>query len=102
MALPLGMLAHEMATNAAKYGGLSVPGGRLQVAWRVETEDGKPWLRLAWTETGGPAVEPPRRQGFGSKLLERIGGQLGGSVNRDFAPGGLRLELRIPLPAPDA
>jgi two-component sensor histidine kinase len=96
--LALGMLAHELATNAAKYGALSVPTGCLQVAWSIEMRGDERWMRLEWVETRGPAVEPPARQGFGSKLLERISGQLGGTVSRVFAPGGLRLDLRVPLP----
>lgn len=83
----LGLALHELTTNAAKYGALSVLGGKLCVKW--EKEDGK--IRLTWTETGGPEVAPPKRNGFGRMLLERlVGPALDGNVSIEFAPEGVR------------
>ena len=65
----IAVIAHELATNAAKYGALSVAEGQLQVEWSRAT-DGR--LVLRWTETGGPPVEPPARKGFGTRVMESI------------------------------
>lgn len=96
----LAMALHELATNAAKHGALSVPGGRVAVTWRAAegAQEGRA-LELDWTESGGPPVAgPPRRRGFGSVLLTRgLKGQLGGEVALDFAPEGLRCRVRVPL-----
>jgi two-component sensor histidine kinase len=87
-ALPVAMLIHELVTNAAKYGALSVPAGRLVVAWTLSQGGRGPELALTWTEAGGPPVRPPARAGFGSKLMDRIGRQLDGAVEREFAAEG--------------
>lgn len=106
MAQPLAMAVHELATNAAKHGALSVPDGRVRLDWRL----GEGWLRLRWAEEGGPPVAgPPARRGFGSRVLERtLGAQLGGGVVLHWRPGGLVCEMDVPLcragendPAPD-
>lgn len=92
-AQPLGMVLHELATNAAKYGALSVPGGRLDIAWRL-TEGGE--LCLSWRETGGPHVTPPSRRGFGSELIKNsVSYQLCGEAVLDWPPEGLHCRLRI-------
>ncbi|WP_431281467.1 PAS domain-containing protein [Humitalea sp. 24SJ18S-53] len=88
-ALGLALGLHELATNAAKHGGLSVAEGRVSVQW-TRTEGGA--IRLRWRETGGPAVQPPTRRGFGTRLLERgLAGELGegASVKLDYAPAGV-------------
>jgi light-regulated signal transduction histidine kinase (bacteriophytochrome)/CheY-like chemotaxis protein len=88
------LLLHEMMTNAAKYGGLSVPSGRLDVAWNIE-DNGD--CRITWTESGGPEVVAPTRRGFGSKLIEKtVAYDLGGEVEMDFAKEGLRAQINIP------
>jgi len=92
-AQPLAMALHELATNAAKYGALSVPGGRVAVEWSWSA-DGR--LALRWVETGGPAVRRPSRQGFGSELIELLTRQLGGETNFHWRPQGLVCELNIP------
>jgi PAS domain S-box-containing protein len=85
---------HELATNAAKYGALSVPSGHVHVAWSREA-DGP--LILCWTETGGPPVEPPTRRGFGTRVMERmIRGQLNGEVRFDWHAEGLACEINLP------
>jgi NO-binding membrane sensor protein with MHYT domain/two-component sensor histidine kinase len=95
-ALPIGMIFHELATNAAKYGALSAPGGRVDVGWRVDGGT----LRIEWRESGGPSVTAPSRRGFGSTLIERLAvGELGGTAAVDFAPGGLECRVEVPLAA---
>ncbi|WP_296596107.1 PAS domain-containing protein [Phenylobacterium sp.] len=93
-AVALGLVFHELATNAAKYGALSNADGRVDVAWT--REDGR--LELTWTESGGPNVTPPTRRGFGSRLIEKsLEGQLAGKARLDFAPGGLVCRVGMPL-----
>ncbi|MGJ3263350.1 MAG: PAS domain S-box protein [Salinarimonas sp.] len=98
VALSIGMAAHELATNAVKYGSLSTPTGTLRVEWSVETTDGGRSLRLSWIERGGPPVTPPTRQGFGTRLLRHmLGGQLRSDVEMRFDPEGLSFTLGVPL-----
>jgi PAS domain S-box-containing protein len=95
-ALALGLVFHEMATNAAKYGSLSVDDGQLDVTWTVEGGGSRPEITITWREGGGPRVRGPRRQGFGSRLIEgSITGNLGGSLDLNFAPEGLRCVIRF-------
>jgi two-component sensor histidine kinase/PAS domain-containing protein len=90
----LGLALHELTTNAAKYGALSVLGGKLSVSWT--TVDGR--IRLVWKERGGPEVVPPRRNGFGRMLLERlVGPALDGDVTIDFAPEGVSCVIEFPV-----
>ena len=87
----LAMGLHELATNAAKHGALSVPSGRVRLSWTCEeggTEGRR--LTLEWRERGGPRVAPPERRGFGSLLIERALAQdLGGSARLEFHPEGV-------------
>jgi len=95
-AVALGMGIHELATNAVKYGALSVPDGRVAVTWSVE--DGV--LRLIWTERGGPPVTPPARRGFGARLLERgLAAELSGGVELTYDATGLICEMALPVRA---
>lgn len=88
------MSFHELATNAAKYGALSVPGGRIAVEWG-STSDGR--LVLHWTETGGPPVRAPSRRGFGTGLIEStVRRQLGGEVRFDWRAEGLVCSIDLP------
>ncbi|XXX75433.1 AAA family ATPase [Sorangium sp. So ce134] len=97
-AVTLGMAIHELATNAAKYGALSRPSGRVAVTWSVSAEGLEPLLRLEWQEANGPPVRPPRRRGFGSRLIERdLGRQLAREVRLDFLPEGVRCVMHLPL-----
>ena len=94
--LALGLVLHELATNAAKYGALSKGGGRVAISWRADGD----WLDLEWIEAGGPPVAPPTRRGFGSRLIERsLKDQLGGVARLDFDPAGLICAIRLPLQA---
>jgi two-component sensor histidine kinase len=87
------MILHELATNAHKYGALSVPGGAVSVTWNAA--DGQ--LSLTWIETGGPPVAAPRKAGFGSRLISRLVRQLDGELSYDWSPEGLRAEFTAPL-----
>jgi len=97
----LAMAVHELTTNAAKYGALSVPGGRIEVRWApFAGHDGRPNLRIDWVEEGGPPVTVPQQRGFGSRLIEgSIAAELGGKARLIFAPEGLRCEIVFPLDA---
>ena len=98
-ALSLGLVFHELATNAAKYGALSVETGRLQVRWQLTGDNEAGTIRIDWIESGGPPVRTPRRKGFGSRLIEgSVTGRLGGTVETDFARDGLRCRLVFPVP----
>jgi len=100
VAVTLAMALHELMTNAAKYGALSVPEGRVGVSWTLEPEGSGERLDLVWTETGGPPVAPPARRGFGSRLIERqLPLEFDGSADLTFAPTGVICRLRIPLTA---
>src|SRR6185295_14772904 len=84
---------HELATNAAKYGALSAPEGKLEVSWSL----GKEALILDWIEQGGPRVAAPKKLGFGSKVIEAsIRRQLGGDFEKDWSGDGLKCHLRVP------
>ena len=86
----LGLALHELTTNAAKYGALSVPTGQVLVSWR--RDDGK--VSLRWKETGGPRVTEPEGKGFGQVMLERlVGPSLDGSVVLNFEEDGVFCEI---------
>ena len=92
---PLGMILHELATNAAKYGAFSSPAGRASLSWWFVAATGE--LELRWIETGGPSVPPPSRRGFGSTLIEtNARRQLKGELLMDWQPTGLRCSIRLP------
>jgi two-component sensor histidine kinase len=93
-ALAVGMMFHELATNAAKYGALSVAGGRVAVRWALSGPPQAPVVEIAWRETNGPPVTPPGRTGFGTRLIER---SLQGTATLDYAPEGLRCDIRLGL-----
>jgi two-component sensor histidine kinase len=96
-AQPLSMTLHELATNAAKYGSLSAPGGALDLCWSID--QGNDILRLCWTESGGPhIVAPPTGRGFGSRVIRTtIHDQLGGEVTFEWQPDGLVCLMELPL-----
>ena len=94
-ALTLALMMHELATNAVKYGALSVPGGRVAVTWSIEADA---MVRMLWTERGGPKVAAPTRKGFGSRLIERgLAGAVGGSVGLAYEPEGVVCRVEAPL-----
>ncbi|MBM6581336.1 PAS domain-containing protein [Microvirga sp. BT689] len=98
-AVPIGMAIHELTTNAAKHGALSTFGGQVEVRWDVKPEEERPILHFSWIEKGGPRVSAPTRQGFGSRLLQRVlTTQLQADVSMDFPEEGLRFSMTLPIP----
>ncbi|HTO34545.1 MAG TPA: HWE histidine kinase domain-containing protein [Pararhizobium sp.] len=98
-AVGLGLVLHELATNAAKYGSLSVPRGKIVLTARgLDEEEGRRVLHMTWTEVDGPPVEEPARRGFGSILIERsLDKVMGSSVKVEYLPAGLTAIVRLPL-----
>lgn len=93
--ISLALAIHELATNAVKYGALSQHGGELSVVWWIEGER----LKLQWKEEGGPAVSPPSRRGFGTRMLQQaLASDMAGKVDIQFQPEGLICLLDAPLP----
>ena len=88
------VICHELATNAAKYGALSVCKGRIDVSW-TRPENGQ--LVLRWTETSGPVVRPPTRKGFGTRVMASMVQQAKGEIQFDWHPAGLSCELALPI-----
>jgi two-component sensor histidine kinase len=93
LALALALVFHELATNATKYGALSVPEGRIHLNAEHETE---PHLVLIWREEGGPPAAPPTKQGFGTRMLQACIAHHGGAVELDWSSHGLICRLRLP------
>ena len=95
----VGLLFHELATNASKYGALSVPEGKVLIHWRLDPlETDARTSRLSWKERGGPPVKRPEHKGFGFIVIERIVAEaLNGSVSVDFLPEGLNCTLDLPV-----
>ena len=90
----MALILHELATNAVKYGALSTPAGRVEVAWSLSAAGE---LAIDWREAGGPRVQPPGRNGFGTALVHRsVPFDLGGEARVDFLPEGLAARFRIP------
>ncbi|MCL4767068.1 MAG: PAS domain-containing protein [Hyphomicrobiaceae bacterium] len=99
-ALSFAMALHELCTNASKYGALSTANGQVDIGWQVEDKGGKRRLQMRWEESGGPPVAPPKRKGFGSRLIERaLATELGGKVSVGYEPAGVVCTIDAPLPA---
>jgi two-component sensor histidine kinase len=98
MALAISMALQELATNAVKYGALSNDTGAVRIGWTVDSSKVPPQLHLRWTETGGPPVSPPKRRGFGSRLIERsLAQDLDGAVAITFDPAGVICTVDAPI-----
>lgn len=96
-ATTLGIVIHELATNALKYGALGNSGGKLLVEWGYQDQSGTKFLVLIWRESGGPAVKPPKKTGLGSELIERsLDYELGGKAVTEYRPEGIIVTLMIP------
>jgi two-component sensor histidine kinase len=97
-ALGFSMAIHELATNAMKYGALSSDRGRVQMAWFIDRDASPGLLNFSWREQDGPPVAPPRRIGFGSRLIQSgLSLDLGGEASIDFRPEGVIATIRSPL-----
>ena len=93
--IAIAMTLNELCTNTTKFGALSLPSGRVDIAWAVD--DAAQRLRLTWTERNGPKVQPPARQSFGTRLIETLGRQLKGNVRLTYEPTGFVYALDVPL-----
>ena len=90
----IALVLHELATNAAKYGAMSVPPGRVGVSWQLSQNV----LTMIWQETGGPRVQAPKSKGYGTKVINAsVVQQLGGSINFDWQEDGLRFTMTAPI-----
>jgi two-component sensor histidine kinase len=100
IAVPLGMAIHELTTNAVKHGALASEEGQIDVSWTLAESEGETTLVCEWNEFACQRVAPPRREGFGSMLLNRVlAQQIRAEVKVEFLPGGLKLRMAIPLQA---
>jgi len=96
VAVPLGLVLHELATNAAKYGAWSSPSGRVNLNWSRDERRGRPTVTIVWREVDGPPVKPPDRNGFGSRLIESA--IPNARVRRTFNPDGVAVTIEVPAP----
>jgi two-component sensor histidine kinase/CheY-like chemotaxis protein len=92
--IALAMTFNELCTNTTKFGALSVPGGRVEIAWTIEDEHR---FELTWTEIDGPVVAKPTRRSFGTRMMGALGQQLHGEVNLAYEPTGFIYSLNVPL-----
>jgi two-component system CheB/CheR fusion protein len=100
VATTLGIVIHELATNAVKYGAFANRGGELSIEWSFEDQEHGRALVLRWTEAGGPPVQPPERTGLGSELIKRsLAFELGGQAVVEYRPQGVVATLTIPATA---
>lgn len=94
----VGLALHELATNAVKYGALSCAEGQVDLSWNRASENGSDRLQIAWSETGGPAVEPSSKKGFGSRLLQDlVAMETGAQSELKFISTGIRYSLDLPM-----
>ena len=93
--IALAMTFNELCTNTTKFGALSVPTGRIEIAWTIDDDNQR--LQLTWTEKGGPAVAAPTRRSFGTRMMGSLGQQLDGQVQLAYQPTGFVYLLDVPL-----
>jgi len=93
--IAIAMTLNELCTNTTKFGALSVPAGRVEIAWLVDPKAQR--LHLKWTESNGPAVQAPDKRSFGTRLIETLGRQLKGEVGLTYEPAGFVYALDVPL-----
>jgi len=98
-ALAMSLCLHELSTNAAKYGALSVPDGRVELSWAIKNDDpdGDATLLMSWRELDGPPVLRPDHKGFGTRLMDNLAYDLGGETTLDYAADGVVWQLRSSL-----
>jgi two-component system, chemotaxis family, CheB/CheR fusion protein len=95
LATPFGLVLHELATNAAKYGSLSQPGGTILMKWSAKSSEGQRVLDFIWEEHGGPSVREPAPSGFGSVMIENAIPTA--VVTREFQYDGLVCRIEVPV-----
>lgn len=94
----IGLAVHELATNAAKYGALTTPGGRVEISWGISGEDDVARFEMEWRESGGPRVNAPERSGFGTRLIVRTTElALRGKAALNYGEDGVSWTLECPL-----
>jgi two-component sensor histidine kinase len=93
--IAIAMTLNELCTNTTKFGALSVPAGRVDIAWTLDPKTQR--LHLKWTEKNGPAVWAPDKRGFGTRLIETLGKQLKGDVQLTYQPSGFVYAFDVPL-----
>ncbi len=93
--IALALTLNELCTNTTKFGALSVPAGRVELSWAIDSKTQR--LQLTWTEHGGPAVRVPTRRSFGTRMMEALGRQLNGSVRLSYEPSGFKYVLDAPV-----
>jgi two-component sensor histidine kinase len=93
--IAIAMTLNELCTNTTKFGALSVPAGRVDIAWTLDRKTQR--LHLQWTEKNGPAVQAPDKRSFGTRLIETLGRQLKGDVRLTYEPAGFVYVLDVPL-----
>jgi two-component sensor histidine kinase len=93
--IAIAMTLNELCTNTTKFGALSVPEGRVEIAWTLDRQSQR--LHLTWTEKNGPAVLAPERHSFGTRLIETLGKQLKGDVQLTYEPAGFVYAFDVPL-----
>jgi two-component system CheB/CheR fusion protein len=97
LATPVGLVFHELATNAAKHGAFSQRAGTVDVNWSLQTGNGGPLLTIVWRERGGPKTAEPKEIGFGSELIEKA--IPNATVRREFADEGMTCTIGVPVPS---
>ncbi|MEC5292842.1 chemotaxis protein CheB [Aurantimonas sp. C2-6-R+9] len=98
-ALSIAMALHELATNAAKYGALTIEKGQVDIAWQLVGDGKDRRLSMRWSESGGPPVIPPTRKGFGSRLVQRVlAAELDGKVDVSYETSGVVCTIDAPMP----
>ena len=97
-AVPMAMIMHELCTNALKYGSLSNENGQVSINWTAKPDTAGTAVSLIWSESGGPEVQPPEEEGFGTRLIVNLSRQLGGNCNFRYPPSGLVCHLSILSP----
>jgi len=96
--VPIAMIFHELCTNSLKYGALSNDEGRVSVQWSAQEQDNGTAVSLVWSEIGGPAVSPPEREGFGTRLIANLTKQLNGAADMRYPPSGFVCDISFVTP----
>lgn len=97
-AVPMAMILHELCTNALKYGALSNDAGRIAITWTARSDEHSTAIDLTWSEDGGPPVQTPDEEGFGTRLIANLSRQMGGDCDFRYAPSGLVCHISVVSP----